>query len=108
MFVGYHREQPFLLQTAFSVLSGYLQPPQLTQLVEAPNDFCIASGSQVVWDELKQEVCKPETLAEGVILVQEYVNRCIKNDTDPYCANIGGRVQVATITNSGFSWVTPP
>jgi hypothetical protein len=86
MFVGYHRNRPFLLQTAFSVSNGYLQSPQLTQLVEAPNDFCIASGSAVVWDELRQEgVSQPSALAEGTTLVKDYVARCIKNDTDPHC-----------------------
>lgn len=106
MFVGYHHQTPVRLQVSFSVARGILQSPRLKEMVESPvADFCIASGSQIVWDDLTAEVCKPETLSEGIEFVRNYVVRCINTKTDPCCAAIGGHPQIATITDGGFSWV---
>ena len=110
MFVGYNNGRAFCLQIDFPASNGYLLRPRLAELWENPVDrFCILSGSAIVWNEMSEHLeGPPETLTEGITLVQEYVTRCIKNDTDPYCANIGGRVQLATVTNQGFSWVLQP
>jgi len=108
MFVGYHQQRPVRLQVVFPTINGALQVPRLTELIEAPSKFCIASGSQVVWNELGQEAYQPETLKEAIDFVQAYVTRCIENTTDPYCSSIGGRPQIATVTPDGFSWVARP
>jgi hypothetical protein len=108
IFVGYSNGRPFRVQVEFVVSNGALQWPRIFELREAPKDFCIASGSQVVWDEISKTLTEPTTLAEGEAIVNDYLQRCIQNSTDPYCENIGGKVQIATATNSGFSWLIPP
>lgn len=109
LFVGYHQRQPFRLQEIFSSVNGRLQSPSLKELTAEPNnEFCIASGSQVVWEELALERDRPETLQEGVEFVLDYLARCIENTTDPYCSSIGGHPQIATVTPDGFSWVVRP
>jgi hypothetical protein len=108
MFVGYHRQRPFRLQVVFPTINGALQVPRLTEMVEAPDRFCIASGSQVVWDELSQELTRPETLQDATDFVRAYITRCIENTTDPYCSTIGGHPQIATVTPEGFNWVARP
>ncbi len=108
MFVGYYQHRPVRLQAIFPAINGSLQRPRLTEWVEAPNPFCMASGSQVVWDELSQDAYQPETLEEAIEFVRTYLARCIENSADPYCSSIGGRPQIATVTPNGFSWVARP
>jgi hypothetical protein len=108
MFVGYHRQKPVRLKVSFPTTNGVLQAPRLTELVESPSNFCIASGSQVVWDEVSQRAFQPETLEEAVDFVRDYVSRCIENTSDPHCSNIGGHPQIATVTSDGFNWVARP
>ena len=108
MFVGYYQHRPVRLQVVFPIVNGRLQAPKLTELVEAPETFCMVSGSQVVWDELSQEAYQPETLEEAIELVRAYVTRCIENTTDPHCLSVGGRPQIATVTPDGFDWVARP
>jgi hypothetical protein len=108
MFVGYTKAQAFCLQMEFLTVSGYMLQPRLLELLEAPIDrLCILSGSQVVWDEMG-DIDFPETLAEAVYFVEDYITRCISNRTDPHCADIGGHAQIATVTDQGFSWVLRP
>jgi hypothetical protein len=107
MFTGYTGDHAVRVQMELSAVQGYLLRPRLTELVESPIDFCISSGSQVVWDEMSQKD-RPETLAEAVPFVQQYIFRCISNTTDPYCAHIGGQAQIATVTSDGFKWVIRP
>jgi hypothetical protein len=108
MFVGYHKRRPVRLQAMFPTVDGALQAPRLTELIEAPSTFCIASGSQVVWNELSQQAFQPETLQEAIDFVRSYIARCIENTDDPYCSTIGGRPQIATVTEQGFDWVSRP
>jgi hypothetical protein len=110
LFSGYSGGIAVSLQMKFPAVGGYLLRPELAELRKEPIDrYCIASGSQVVWDEVMNErVYGPATLNEAIEHVSEYVARCIKNRTDPYCRNIGGKVQIATVSNDGFSWVARP
>jgi hypothetical protein len=110
MFSGYSGGLAVSLQIKFRAVGGYLLRPELTELYKEPVDrYCIASGSQIVWDEVMNEkVYSPETLEEAIDYVSEYVTRCINNHTDPCCRNIGGRVQIATVSINGFSWVSRP
>jgi hypothetical protein len=109
MFVGYSRGQAFCLQVQFPTALGRILRPRFIEVLESPVDrFCVLSGSQVVWDEMKNSLHFPETLADSVDLVTDYVTRCIENKTDPHCANIGGHLQLATVTAKGFSWVIQP
>jgi hypothetical protein len=100
--------QAVCLQMEFSVANGYLLRLRLTELFENPVDrYCILSGSQVVLDEMSG-VCEPETLTDAVDWVQDYITRCINNNTDPYCTYIGGRAQIATVTDKDFNWMIQP
>jgi hypothetical protein len=85
LFVGYHRGQSLRFQVLFSTVNGCLQSPILKEMIVEPNnDFCVVSGSSVVWDELTLERDKPETLREGIEFVRDYLTRCIENKTDPH------------------------
>jgi hypothetical protein len=108
MFVGYHQHRPVRLQVVFPTVNGVLQVPRLTELIEAPGAFCIASGSRVVWSDLSQVAFQPETLQEAVDFVRAYIVRCIENTSDPDCAIIGGHPQIATVTEQGFDWISRP
>jgi hypothetical protein len=110
MFLGYRGSQGACIQIGFPIINGFLLRPVLEESFQNPVErYCILSGSQVVLNEMHKEVGIPETLDQAVEWVREYVTRCIDNTTDPYCKNVGGKAQVATITpDKGFSWVSPP
>ena len=110
MFLGHSKGQAACIQMNFPSVSGSLLLPEVVASFQNPVDrYCILSGSQVVLDEMNQQVEGPETLDEAIAWVREYISRCINNTTDPYCASVGGIVQVAIVTpNEGFRWVLSP
>jgi hypothetical protein len=110
MFSGYSSGQAVFIQMQFPSVNGYLLRPTVQEVFHNPVDrFCIVSGFEVVLNEMNEQVYGPETLKEAIEYVQDYITRCIKNDTDPYCANIGGNSQIATVTpDKGFNWVFRP
>jgi hypothetical protein len=106
MFAGYAGNRPIYLRVVFPTVIGRMLRPQIVQLEADP--YCgirVVSGSQIVLDEMPEE---PRTLNEAIDYIRRYVTACIENTTDPYCANIGGTPQVASITPNGFHWVNPP
>jgi hypothetical protein len=110
MFCGYSKGEAVYIQMKFPSLCGYLLRPIPKDVYHNPIDrVCIPSGSEVVLNEMSEQVCSPETLKEAIDWLQDYITRCIVNNTDPHCAHIGGKAQIATVTpDQGFSWVIPP
>lgn len=104
MFVGYAGGRAFCLEMAFPIWNGYLGRPVFAEVIENPIDRYCVFGSEVVLNEML-ELDGPETLQEAVAFVRDYITRCINNETDPYCAGIGGKPQIATVTKDGFTWV---
>jgi hypothetical protein len=110
MFLGPSRGQGAYIEMGFPFINGYLLRPVLAESFVNPVDrYCILSGSRVVLDEMHEHVGGPETLEQATEWVRDYITRCINNTTDPYCKNVGGKAQVATVTlDKGFSWVAAP
>jgi hypothetical protein len=110
MFLGHSKGQGAYIEVEFPIINGYLLRPVLEASFVNPVDrYCILSGSQVVLDEMHEQVGRPETLEEATEWVRDYITRCINNKTDRYCNNVGGKAQVATVTlDRGFTWVDAP
>ncbi len=110
MFVGYSRGQGAYIGVGFPFVNGHLLRPVLEDSLANPvHRYCILSGSKIVLDEVNEQVGGPETLEEAKEWVRNYITRCIDNTSDPYCKNVGGKAQVATVTlDRGFKWVVTP
>jgi hypothetical protein len=110
MFLGYSRGQGACIQMGFPFINGYLLRPVLEESFQNPVDrYCIPSGSAVVLNEMNEQIGGPKTLDEAIEWVRDYITRCINNTTDPYCKNVKGKAQVATVTlDKGFSWMAVP
>ncbi len=110
MFLGHSRGQGACIQIGFPSINGYLLRPTLDKSFLNPVDrYFILSGSAVVLSEMNEQIGGPQTLDEATEWVRDYITRCINNTTDPYCKNVGGKAQVATVTpDKGFSWVSRP
>jgi hypothetical protein len=110
MFLGHSKGQGACIQMGFPFINGYLLRPTMEESFQNPVDrYCIPSGSAVVLNEMNEQVGGPRRLDQAVEWVRDYITRCINNTTDPFCANVGGKAQVATVTpDTGFSWISRP
>jgi len=90
---------------SFSHRNLLLQEPTIDALCEAPDNFAIFSGSDVILQQF-QPMEAPESLEEAGELIRRYIQVCIDN-RNKYadCATFGGRVQVATVTKDKFEWI---
>ncbi len=107
LFVGYYDGRPWQAEVTFSQNNSVLQLPFMHELIESPPNLKIFSGSAVVLQQFEPLVA-PENLEEAVELVRKYIQACVANTTDPYCASIGGHVHVARVTREATEWVVPP
>jgi hypothetical protein len=111
LLVGYFDDEPMLAEVAFGHRDGLLLAPVLRQLASAPSYFKIVSGSVTVHDALIDAgvMVPPTSIADGEELVRRYIQTCIdNNETCAECTDIGGRLHIAAVTESGFEWRVPP
>jgi hypothetical protein len=97
-------------QIMFPHQNGFLLPPVLREVSEAPTTFCIFSGSALVWSDLQRSnVSPPTSLAEGTHLIRTYIQRCADKRYEYVdCRNIGGHIHIAAITSQRTWWLDPP
>jgi hypothetical protein len=109
MFVGYLKGRAWMIQINFPHDNGELLPPVLGKICEAPNEFCMFSGSKLVWFDVRATIFEPNSLVEAAELVQRYVQLCV-NKRYEYedCKNMGGHIHIVAITPEKFSWIVPP
>jgi hypothetical protein len=105
LLVGYYNGEPYRAEVSFSHRNLLLQEPTTDALCEAPDNFAIFSGSDVILQQF-QPMEAPESLEEAGELIRRYIQVCIDN-RNKYadCATFGGRVQVATVTKDKFEWI---
>lgn len=109
LFLGYVSGEPFRAQVVFGHRNDDVLPPKLTEIVKAPANFGIFSGSNSVWLDMKPTATQPESLSDAVACVRSYLRACVDN-RDHYadCVKFGGHVHLASVTPDGFSWIDPP
>jgi hypothetical protein len=96
-------------QIVFPHQNGVLLPPVLREVREAPTEFCIFSGSALVWNDLQSRFSAPRSLSEAANLVRIYIQRCADMRHDyADCQNIGGHIHIAFVTADKTGWINPP
>lgn len=108
LLVGYYDGIPVRTGVKFSHKNSMLQSPFIDEIIQAPDDFHVFSGSDVILQK-SQPMGEPNSLAEAANLIQRYIQECVDNRNNfSDCSTIGGHVHVATITAERFEWVVPP
>jgi hypothetical protein len=109
LFAGYFDTRP-MRATIEIVRQGQEFVPCLVDLQQAPPNFWIHSGSDVVTEIFKPRLKEPHTIKEAMILARDYIQLCKdRRGTDPTCETIGGHIHIAKVTpDKGFGWMIRP
>jgi hypothetical protein len=101
LFVAYFHSRPYVGEISVSRDDeGFLKVEIAT--IGSPNE-----GGINVFSGCKKIAVPntPHCLEEAMDVVEEYIQSCID---DPECEDIGGRIQMGTLTPEGFNWIRMP
>jgi hypothetical protein len=109
IFVGYIDSRAWLIQIGFPVRCDALLPPVVDRVCESPHEFCVFSGSELVWNDVQSFMSEPSSTGEAANLVRGYIQACsAKRNAYGDCKNVGGHIHIAVVTPNGFHWDVPP
>jgi hypothetical protein len=119
-FAGYFRKQPSLAILTLRHENQLLLDPELQIETPPENDYLVGAGeiaarvygSEDHWVRAHAKPIPPDgSLDDLASLAEGFIRACSDpraQEVDPSCKGIGGHVQVAELTPSGFKWRIPP
>ena len=105
VFVGYFGSQPFTLQIQVLYPAAVLMIYPSEIHMPPQHHKTIFSGAESIYPPYADR--KPQTSAEAISFVHEYIQDCVDSD-NPDCAGIGGHVHIAEIKRQESRWIIPP
>ena len=111
VFVGYLNGKPERAKVEIRHSGCQWLDPSLANFSTHPCGLAIGYGPEMVLHgmENSEMLDTPKSLDDGEKLAESYIEICIANNLKfEECKDIGGRIQIAAVTPSGFEWKIRP
>jgi hypothetical protein len=109
LLVGYFDGEPYRAKFRIRHKNSVLIKPRCEEICKyPPSDFDIFSGCEGPRKRFAEAGGfndEPESLSVADSLIRSYIQDCIDHrHQESDCAHIGGRIQMATVTDGAFTW----